>query len=292
MKILINDDSILDRKSLRKIIERISTEYEIVETSNLDDFYHELYQVSPCQLLFQDISLKGDKKSPDSEGLNVLYDITNDFPDLPVVIVTGHYYEKVREFHDVSLCRTLQFIDYLDKGTYGENEILSVFNKAEHFHQEFKKNCSTKRATEELLHEIAQHEENSIRRKVNKQAQNVVGDLENELLYRNAFSGDNWKERVKAEFRVTGNTCNSNAADLCIRIETGVLNAFHGKKEDCSHFKAKTGWLRDNHKISTKECGIIDKAWSLRNQILHGKKQANLEDALLLANTYEILQRI
>ena len=135
MKALIVDDSPQDRKILRRIIKKEYSDCEVLEAGNISEMYSKLSM--SCDLLFQDIALSSSHE-PDSEGLMALYDVIESYPGLPVAIVTGHFYDKVREFHGGFLGRTNQIIGFLDKLKYSSEDVIDVILKAEEFTARYK----------------------------------------------------------------------------------------------------------------------------------------------------------
>ncbi len=82
MNILIADDHYLYVKGVRLLLEDNSTVKQIHEAKDLASVLEQLKE-HPIDLLLLDLRM------PDMEGFDGVYQIRNQFPDLPVVIVTS-----------------------------------------------------------------------------------------------------------------------------------------------------------------------------------------------------------
>jgi DNA-binding NtrC family response regulator len=88
-KIIICDDEEGIRESLKLIL---GDEYRLILTENGEQCMDCLRNDSHVGLVLLDI------KMPSSDGINVLQQIKTDYPDIPVVIVTG--YKSVELAHE------------------------------------------------------------------------------------------------------------------------------------------------------------------------------------------------
>jgi len=81
-KILIADDHDVVRTGLQKIITREFGEVEIIEASDSTELIGKVVDEKPCMVL-------ADIKMPGRSGIDVLQDIHQIDPDLPVIILTA-----------------------------------------------------------------------------------------------------------------------------------------------------------------------------------------------------------
>jgi response regulator RpfG family c-di-GMP phosphodiesterase len=216
MNIIIVDDMERDRKMLRRMIQRNRREDKISETSNLSHMYAEL--AKSCDLLFLDISLN-DNEKPDNEGLNALYDIIDSFPDLPICMVTGYYKEMIHKFLDEFLTKTTQIVNFLDKGSYDDDDLVKVFYAAEEYNMDIQKRTEDRLAADQLLDELAESERKRIQEQFSSDFENMQKRLNMLEPFEKAFEGNDWVSRIAAEAELTGGTCETNAALLCIELD-------------------------------------------------------------------------
>ena len=291
MKILIVDDSKIDRKTLRKVVSIQFPECIVKEASNLDELKNYLLRGDHYDLLFQDISFRDGEENPDSDGLDALYDVVNDFPRLPIVIFTGYYLDKVQEFHDGFLGRA-QIVGYLDKGTYNANSVSLAFKKAEEYIRLYDAKEGEFLAAVELLEEQSANEADRIEEKVNEEIGDIKKQAERAHFFSESFNGDNWKVRIEAEKKIMKGICTYNAMRLCIEIEKYLGFAFKGCKIKYDKYLDKVYWLFEHEKIISGEYDLIKRSYFLRNKIFHDGKKALPEDGRLLLKTHTILKRI
>jgi hypothetical protein len=286
MEVLIVDDSQHDRKVLRQMIRRNFPEYNVQEAKDISEMYSKICYC--CDFLFQDIALTSSEE-PDSEGLIALYDVIDSFPELPITIITGHFSDKVREFHKGFLGKTRQVIDFLDKLVYGSEDIIRVFMKAADFKVEVEKEKKEKLEVEELLEDMLNNEEERIQLKIEALREQSPA---NDNIYERAFSGNDWACRIDAESEITSEDCNQSALLLCIEIERLIKILFQGRKEESPTFYKKAFWIREKHGLDEGKFKSIINANSVRNGIVHARTRATKSEALALADCLRILQNI
>ena len=85
MKIITADDHGLIREGLRAMLNRMDEQLEFVEAYDGKSLHAQLVQHPDADLLLLDVQL------PDCNGLSLLSEITQLYPRLPVVIVSGDY---------------------------------------------------------------------------------------------------------------------------------------------------------------------------------------------------------
>lgn len=289
MKVLIVDDVEADRKMLRQTISRNHKGCEFIEAKDIDEMYSGLSH-SP-HILFQDVSLV-DTDGHDSQGMTAMFDVIDSHPEIPIVIITGYYLEKIREFTSEFLGKTTQIIDFLDKMNYNEGDIKRIFVKAKDYKETIVKDIKNKLSAEELLNEILENE----KQRVNEQLKKVGGDIEKaseaDRLYKEAFSGDDWISRIKAEFEITGSS-NTNAVLICIQIEKLIKEKYlpQDNKKKIT-FYDKLDWLCKQYRFTENERNQINNAWQYRNMIIHSSKKANKDIGLKLARCLDTIKRI
>lgn len=282
MNILIVDDMERDRRMLRLMIQSIRPEDKICEASNLGHMYAELAR--PCNLLFLDISLNGDKE-PDHQGLNALYDLIDSYPDLPICMVTGFFKENLGRFLDEFLTKTTQIVHFLDKGSYDENDLSNVFSTAQKYHSDIQKRIEDRRAADELLEEEAEKERKRIQEEVSSR-------LESLEIVKNAFEGHDWLSRIAAEAELTGGESKTNAALLCIELD-GISKELCSSKLSGLHtFYQKAAYLTKKYNLAKTTNEFLNNIWNLRNKIIHAHITARKEDAEKLLECVQLLERL
>jgi two-component system, NarL family, invasion response regulator UvrY len=87
MRILIADDHTVVRKGLRQILKEEFLAAEIVEVADADDLFNRVIR-EPWDVVISDISMPG------RSGLEVLQQIRQNYPKLPVLILSVHPEEQ------------------------------------------------------------------------------------------------------------------------------------------------------------------------------------------------------
>ncbi|MDG2085270.1 MAG: hypothetical protein P8K66_09995, partial [Planctomycetota bacterium] len=94
--VTIADDCLEDFRSIRKTLQRaLPGQVEFFHASTIDELFTS-FKNHPPDLLIQDINIpRSDEDSDDSEaGLTALFDVVNEFPNLPVIINSGQLQES------------------------------------------------------------------------------------------------------------------------------------------------------------------------------------------------------
>lgn len=129
--VLIVDDCPQDIKDLTQTIrtayEDSGCRMDIKSASTTAELYEALAK-RRFDLVFMDVSFSAEGGS-DSEGLDAIRVLGSHYPDLPVIIVTGHYGDKIKEvvrefWGETTVC------DILDKGTYTHNDVWYAIERA------------------------------------------------------------------------------------------------------------------------------------------------------------------
>jgi DNA-binding NarL/FixJ family response regulator len=85
MKILVIDDHVLIRESLRSVLRELDTEVAIVEATNAQDTVRLVAEHPDLGLILLDLGL------PDRDGFEVLAELRERHPTIPVVVLSGHH---------------------------------------------------------------------------------------------------------------------------------------------------------------------------------------------------------
>ncbi|MFC1580086.1 hypothetical protein ACFL4N_04170 [Thermodesulfobacteriota bacterium] len=298
MKALIVDDSPQDRKVLRRIIRKEYSECEVLEAPNISEMYSKLSM--SCDLLFQDIALSSSNE-PDSEGLMALYDVIESYPGVAIAIVTGHFYDKVREFHGGFLGRTNQIIGFLDKLQYTNDDVIEVILKAEEFNSKYRESIEKEKGDESAIEELVDEKVEAIKKKLmieqeervgRKVSESIQSREEKATLIRKAISGDDWASRIEAECQVDGRYCTANALLVWREIEKLVNNLFYGSNDQCRTFYEKFQWVQKNLDMSTDSYELVNRARMIRNKIQHDGREAKKSEAHEILKAYTVLRAI
>lgn len=279
MKILIVDDSEVDRRMLEILIHRLATSHEVFAARNISEMYA-LLNCGGTGLLLLDISFSKDGQG-DSEGLNAIYTIVEHYRPVPFAFVTGHYVAKLKEFHSRSLGVTKQILGYLDKQDYKSVDIESVIEKALAFLADFQKSDGDSKAYLELMEE-------ELEKRSQRMKQELSDSVEKALLYQKAYSGHDWRSRIEAEQAITGR-CNDNALHIAIEIEKCINRLYRGPRSEITMF-GKLDYLQKTDRLASAIAAQVRKIWNVRNRIAHASGSASLNDATGLLSCCEALQ--
>ena len=85
MKILVIDDHVLIRESLRSVFKELKPEAAVVEATNSREAMQLVEDHPDLALVLLDLSL------PDSDGFQVLAELRERYPTIPVVVLSGHH---------------------------------------------------------------------------------------------------------------------------------------------------------------------------------------------------------
>jgi DNA-binding NarL/FixJ family response regulator len=85
MKILVIDDHVLIRESLRAVLTELRPEATILEALNARDTMHLVAEHPDFALVLLDLGL------PDRDGFDVLADLRERHPTIPIVVLSGHH---------------------------------------------------------------------------------------------------------------------------------------------------------------------------------------------------------
>ena len=85
MKILVIDDHVLIRESLRGVLRELKPEVAIVEATNAQDTVRLVAEHPDLGLILLDLGL------PDRDGFEVLAELRERHPTIPVVVLSGHH---------------------------------------------------------------------------------------------------------------------------------------------------------------------------------------------------------
>ncbi|HIQ48289.1 MAG TPA: sigma-54-dependent Fis family transcriptional regulator [Aquifex aeolicus] len=115
-KVLIVDDDISYLNKLKKLLE---DDYEILTATNLKEAFNKVYL---ADVVLLDLNLNENKN--EYEGFIFLEKVKKDFPELPIVVVTGYYEadKAVKSFK-------LGAYDFIEKGT-DINKLFKVIKNA------------------------------------------------------------------------------------------------------------------------------------------------------------------
>lgn len=280
-KILIVDDSELDRKSIRKVFAKVTPNAEISEAPNIGVMYHLLGP--DVDLLVQDISFEKNSE-PDSTGLNALYDVVEYYSGLPIVIITGHYFDKVKEFHSGYLWRKNNIIGYHDKSTFSKLDAENIVKLA----TEIKKDRLASEEVKERLEFLeARGRELEDQLKLRKVEDEVVAQAS---LYQRAFTGHNLSECIEAEAKITGGNANYSAFRICREIELQVKQLVKNTSAENQTFFQKVAFIRKVHGMSIELFNSIHEAWSIRNGLIHDQKSTSVKGAHKLLHVLQLFK--
>ena len=85
MKILVIDDHVLIRESLRGVLSELKPEAAIVEATNARETMRFVADNPDLALVLLDLGL------PDRDGFDVLAELRERYPTIPVVVLSGHH---------------------------------------------------------------------------------------------------------------------------------------------------------------------------------------------------------
>lgn len=88
MRILFADDHTLVREGIRPFLEELAPEVEVVEADNLPGAQAKARESGPLDLILLDL------KMPGMNGFNGITKFSESHPDVPIVILSGHYNRK------------------------------------------------------------------------------------------------------------------------------------------------------------------------------------------------------
>jgi len=129
--ILIIDDQAEDCKDIERAIRKVYEEGDVrifVAYSYLDALAIIYNQKISITVMFIDVVLGDEEKN----GISIAEEIFAYRQDLPFVIISGYYFEKVKEVNS-RLLGLEQYIGFLDKSEYMPDDILDVMCSAEKF---------------------------------------------------------------------------------------------------------------------------------------------------------------
>lgn len=164
--ILILDDDPLDADNLRLCLEDVVPSGKVHHIEAYRHLSGALLSLrSP--IVFTDIVLDEDEGDLAKDGLDAISWIQQHYPNVPYVIVTGHYVEKVKEIVGQHL-HDPQIAGILDKADYTSSDILAALAKAEEYvassnrpsgrqTQLFHDNDKPPRSLDELVRKVLYH---------------------------------------------------------------------------------------------------------------------------------------
>lgn len=131
-KIMVVEDDVQDFEMLEEYIQE-GTPYktEIINAKNLAEMWAQIHDFQP-DMLFQDIhvpiseSEEGDGKS----GLLELNDVSNSFPDMPVVINSGYTLESSSEIFRLMNLPRFPLVAVLEKKSYEQKDVNQAIGNA------------------------------------------------------------------------------------------------------------------------------------------------------------------
>lgn len=254
MRILIVDDNPLDREMIRETVKDIDESFSVSEAENIETMFKRLKK--PFDVLLLDISLDV-SDSTNSAGLDALRELIGEYPDVPIAIVTGHFKDKVEEFLSY-LGTSKQLIDYIDKTKLGEDRLQQTFQKAIDYRAEYRKSKY---------------------------------DDDRSKYYFEAFTGDNWRQRVVAESWIpdSNGACNINGMLVWIATEELIRNKVQFQKDEKVNISVLISQLRQKRILDYQTSENIFKAKFARDNFIHQKQNISKADALLMCDCYEIL---
>lgn len=253
MRVIVVDDSPLDREMICETLKEIDEAISVSEAENIEIMFKRLKK--PCDLLLLDISL--DISDPtNSAGLDALHELMGEYPDVPIAIVTGHFEDKVREFLSY-LGTSKQLIDYIDKSLLNEERLHQSIEKAVTYRKAYRDS----RAVEDRS-----------------------------TYYFQAFTGENWKERVTAEAWIAEDgSCNINGMLIWIAIEDSVRrlsNSFSGEKASVSSLIT---YLKQSRKIDASLADKLFRSKFIRDHFVHHRQSICKTDAQFMTDCLDEL---
>lgn len=254
MRVLIVDDSPFDREMIRETIREIDESFSVAESENITTMFNRLKK--PCDLLLLDISL--DSTDPtNSAGLNALRELMGEYPDVPIAIVTGHFEDKVREFLSY-LGASKQLIDYIDKSRMNEELLKQTIQKAIAYRHEFRESRSSENRAQ---------------------------------YYFEAFTGENWKQRVTAESWIPdmSGSCNINGMLVWVAIENIVRRLIPTPAGEKVNVSALISTMKQRRMITYDMADLIFQSKFIRDNFVHQKQDIRKSDALLMCECLEKL---
>ena len=112
--ILIVDDSDVFRGTLKGLISKHFPDMSVAEACSCTEAWQKLEEVSP-QIVFSDLRIHKE------DGLNLVEQIRAAYPDMILVVITGHDFPEYRE---VAYARGADC--YIPKNTASSSDILSL----------------------------------------------------------------------------------------------------------------------------------------------------------------------
>ncbi|MBL4614381.1 MAG: response regulator transcription factor [Magnetovibrio sp.] len=88
MRILFADDHTLVREGIRPFLQELAPDVEVLEAENLSKAEDQARNAGPLDLILLDL------KMPGMDGFNGITKFTQSHPDVPIVILSGHYNRK------------------------------------------------------------------------------------------------------------------------------------------------------------------------------------------------------
>lgn len=88
MRILFADDHTLVREGIRPFLHELASDVEIIEAENLSGAEAQANEAGELDLILLDL------KMPGMDGFNGISKFTQSHPDVPIVILSGHYNRK------------------------------------------------------------------------------------------------------------------------------------------------------------------------------------------------------
>src|SRR3977135_1988124 len=85
MKILVIDDHVLIRESLRGVLRELKPEAAIVEATDAQEAMRVVLEHPDLALVLLDLNL------PDRDGFQVLAELRKRHPTIPIVVLSGHH---------------------------------------------------------------------------------------------------------------------------------------------------------------------------------------------------------
>lgn len=278
-KILIVDDSELDRRSIKKVFLKTAPNAKICEAPNIGTMYHLLGP--DVDLLIQDISFV-ENEEQDSSGLNALYDVMEFYSGLPIVIITGHFFDKVKEFQATNLWRKSKFLGYYDKLTLSNGDAERIVKDA----IEAKKARSVSEEIQQRL-DYLENRGRELESQLEFSKNKEKSLFEQTSNYKRAFTGHDLLMCIEAEAKITGGNANYSAFRVCKEIELEVKRRVKNSAAEYETFFQKIQHIRTVYGMSQELFNSIQSAWSKRNALVHEQGNITKESA---KNLLHVLQ--